>query len=398
VRHSGEILLEITYFAPAERSVGETLHHQIDVVCSHPMMDGLLQLVGGCIAVLNAQRQIVALNQTLIALLGLEDVQDVLGLRLGEALGCLHAGDMPGGCGTGQACLSCGAAITIVSTLGSNRPAERTCSVSIDRHGQPMDLYFLVHASPLRLNNQLFVLLFLQDISRRQQLEALERVFFHDVNNTLMGLLTASDLLLSASGEEMEKMAKFVRHFAVRLHQELSLQRYLIGTDIEQLELQYADISIDAVFEEIQRTIGYHPAAMGKRIQRRPKIQNLSVCTDIHLLQRVLVNMLINAVEATPSSQTVWLDAQAEDGKVVFSVWNPTSMPPEIAQRIFQKNFSSKGQLGRGLGTYSMKLFGEKILGGQLSFTTTPQNGTTFYFALPVKPPKSQEQPLAKCC
>jgi signal transduction histidine kinase len=376
-----------TYFAEAERLPDIQIKRQVDTVCHHPMMDGLLQLMGGCIAVLNACRQIVALNETLMKMIGGKEIQDILGLRLGEALGCSHAGDMPGGCGTSQACGSCGAAIAMVASLGSEQPAEQTCSVSVERQGRAMDLYFRVNASPLRIDDELFILLFLQDITRRQQLEALERVFFHDINNTLMGLMSASDLLLSSTGDEADKMAGFVRHFAVRIHQEISMQRYLIGRDVGNLELQYDDVDIDTVFDDIQRMVAYHPAAMKKTIRRNDDSVHLKLYTDVHILQRVLINMLINALEATQTGQAVRLKARAENGHIVFSIWNPSSMPPEIAQRVFQRNFSSKGQIGRGLGTYSMKLFGERILGGQLSFTSTPQAGTTFYFVVPKRPP-----------
>jgi hypothetical protein len=376
-----------TYFATAERSSTVALDRQIEVVSGHPVMDGLLQVIGGCIAVLNGYRQIVALNETLIHMMGVEDAGAVMGLRLGEALTCSHASDMPGGCGTGQACTSCGAAIAIVSSLGSERPVERNCSVSATRNGQPVDLFFRVNASPLRLDDDVFILLFLQDISRHQQLEALERIFFHDINNTLMGLMSASDLLLSATGEEVNKMARFVQHFTFRLHQEFSMQRYLIGKDMGKLELQYTHADTQDVLDEVQRMVAYHPAAMEKRIQRSDSRLRAKVYTDIHILQRVLTNMLINALEATETGLSVRLDATLEHHKVIFSVWNPSFIPPEISQRVFQKNFSSKGQMGRGLGTYSMKLFGERILGGQIYFTTTPQEGTCFYFSLPVTPP-----------
>jgi len=65
-------------------------------------------------------------------------------------------------------------------------------------------------------------------------------------------------------------------------------------------------------------------------------------------------------------------------------VWNGGEIPQEIAARIFQRNFSTKEQAGRGIGTFSMKLFGEKILGGQVSFTTSKKEGTIFRFACPI--------------
>ena len=52
--------------------------------------------------------------------------------------------------------------------------------------------------------------------------------------------------------------------------------------------------------------------------------------------------------------------------------------------QIFQRSFSTKGQPGRGIGTYSIKLFGETYLGGRgfVSPAEAPE-GTTFSIVLP---------------
>mgnify|MGYP006293419399 CR=1 len=38
---------------------------------------------------------------------------------------------------------------------------------------------------------------------------------------------------------------------------------------------------------------------------------------------------------------------------------------------LFKRSFSTKG-VGRGIGTYSMKLFGEKYLKGKVDFKNSP--------------------------
>lgn len=55
---------------------------------------------------------------------------------------------------------------------------------------------------------------------------------------------------------------------------------------------------------------------------------------------------------------------------------------PEHARKIFTRNFTTKQQIGHGLGTYSMKLFGEKVLGGNVAFSTSESEGTTFRLTL----------------
>jgi sensor histidine kinase regulating citrate/malate metabolism len=51
---------------------------------------------------------------------------------------------------------------------------------------------------------------------------------------------------------------------------------------------------------------------------------------------------------------------------------------------MFQRSFSTKGS-DRGLGTYSMKLLGERYLHGEVEFTTSQEEGTTFRLILPLE-------------
>lgn len=61
-------------------------------------------------------------------------------------------------------------------------------------------------------------------------------------------------------------------------------------------------------------------------------------------------------------------------------------MPQSVKDQIFNRSFSTKGA-GRGVGTYSIKLLGERYLSGKVSFTSTPDEGTTFSIKLPIKGP-----------
>jgi sensor histidine kinase regulating citrate/malate metabolism len=60
-------------------------------------------------------------------------------------------------------------------------------------------------------------------------------------------------------------------------------------------------------------------------------------------------------------------------------------IPAAVAQRIFQRHFSTKSVDGRGFGTYSIKLLGKTFLGGRASFFSSDRVGTEFRFFLPYK-------------
>lgn len=160
---------------------------------------------------------------------GIQSPVETLGLRPGEALHCIHAHEEPAGCGTTKFCSTCGAAIAIVASLGSNEPVERSCAMAIDRDGHTSDIALKVRSQPIEIDGSRFVLLFLQDITVEQHRAALERTFFHDISNMLTGLLGASELLYHENSQS--NLAKIIRNLSVRMTKELAIQKLLINSD-----------------------------------------------------------------------------------------------------------------------------------------------------------------------
>jgi PAS domain-containing protein len=87
-----------TYFAPAKRTNSSKLAKEVKIVADSPFVSGLLESISGVFAVLNEHRQIIAVNNALLEMLGIDDPAISLGLRPGEALNCVHAFREPGGC------------------------------------------------------------------------------------------------------------------------------------------------------------------------------------------------------------------------------------------------------------------------------------------------------------
>ena len=93
-----------TFFAPAGRRGNERLAVEISAVTRNPVIDAVLTSVSGLLAVLNERRQILAINDALIDMLGISDASQIPGLRPGEAIGCAHSAEGPDGCGTSRYC------------------------------------------------------------------------------------------------------------------------------------------------------------------------------------------------------------------------------------------------------------------------------------------------------
>lgn len=373
-----------TYFAPAKRLSESELQAQVEILNENPVINGLLSIVGGLLAVLNENRQILAINENLLKMLGIEHPELTLGMRPGEVLHCVHANEMPGGCGTSAFCSSCGAAIAIVTSLAENRPVEKHCALKIIRDGQEKDIYLSVRSQPAVFDNEQMVLVFLQDITQEQEWAALDRIYYHDTANTLTNLVSASELLYTRVPEMEKKLAGNVHNLAVRLSKDIRIQQNLTRPSVHSYQSTRNEINIQDIFLPLKEAFSHQPIAQGKTISFSSKIPDETFYSDPYLLIRILSNMITNALEASQPGQEIKVWAEHSEEKLLFVVWNQQYIPPKISRRIFQRNFSTKNEMGRGLGTYAMKLFGEEILGGTVDFHTSEKVGTTFFLELPI--------------
>jgi sensor histidine kinase regulating citrate/malate metabolism len=91
--------------------------------------------------------------------------------------------------------------------------------------------------------------------------------------------------------------------------------------------------------------------------------------------------MIKNALEASLPGSTIKLKAQKVEDNIILSVHNPGFIEHDTQLQLFNRSFTTKG-VGRGLGTYSMKLFGEKYLNGKVWFESSKEKGTTFFIRL----------------
>lgn len=105
-------------------------------------------------------------------------------------------------------------------------------------------------------------------------------------------------------------------------------------------------------------------------------------------LQQVLINLMVNAVQAMPEGGRLTLRTRREEAKgramVRISVSDTgTGMPPEVLGRIFDPFFTTKRSEGTGLGlSISRNLVTRS--GGTITADSAPGQGTRFEILLPV--------------
>lgn len=367
-----------TQYLSAGRTAPAVLADEIARAASSPVVEAVLRASAVALAVVDANRQLVALNVKYVDLAGAEDASTVLGMRPGEALSCIHAATAPGGCGTCLACASCGAAVALLGATVRNRIAERDCFLASSRDGVQQERAFRVRAVPFPVQGEPFVLMCFIDVSEGRRREALDRVFLHDLANVAAGL---QGLAEGFADSPWHQTKEDVQALAEVLAQEVRLQRALMHDEPGAFDPRLAPLEARLLVEEALAVVAHHSAAAATRIEVEVPEPSPVLQTDGILVQHVVVNMILNALEASRPDDPVRVVVRRDGEQVSVRVWNRAAVPEVVRPRIFQRFYTTKGH-GRGLGTYSMKLFGETYLGGRVAFTSSAAEGTWFELLL----------------
>jgi signal transduction histidine kinase len=380
---SGNISLE-TEFLSAERAPDFVVAHQHDAFTHNELLTGVLNAMPEGVVILNKERQIVFANTAFHAVA--EDNVAIVGARLGEALACEHSNVMPAGCGTSKFCQTCGAAKAIQSALDRRRDTQE-CRIarSDESAGNALDLR--VVATPFFYSGDAYALFAIDDISSEKRRQVLERIFFHDIQNTagaIFGVVEILDSLEPTALDIWHEYGAMLKRASHQLLEEIQEQRQLISAENGDLYVEVMPIRSTHLLAEVRDIYANHNVAHGKHLHISAEAAEVVLWSDAILARRVVGNMTKNALEASPTGATVTLGCTKEDDGLRFWVHNQNIIPHTVQLQLFKRSFSTKG-CGRGLGTYSMKLLTERYLGGRIGFASSQEEGTTFFAWLPIQ-------------
>ncbi|HEX2973703.1 MAG TPA: PAS domain-containing sensor histidine kinase [Tepidisphaeraceae bacterium] len=356
-----------------QRASQAVVQRQSQAIAALPLVRTLLDAVPCGLVVLNPYRQVVFANLSFAKLLGVSAVEEMYGKRPGELLGCEHAFECAG-CGMAEACTTCGAA-KAMAMCERGSAAVQECRIIQRCSGRALDLR--ITTTPLQLDGTSFTILGMTDISHEKRRQAMERLFFHDLLNTTGAIVGYADLLRISPPEEYESLATSIKRMGNSLADEIHAQRQLVAAENGDLAVQWHPVSSRGMLEDVLEMYRNHEGAQNRKLVLDPEAADVKFSSDRVLLLRVLGNLVKNALEAAEPGQTVTLGAKATDQTVEFWVHNPGVMPREVQLQVFHRSFSTKG-VGRGLGTYSIKLLTERYLKGTASFKSSPEEGTVF--------------------
>jgi signal transduction histidine kinase len=333
------------------------------------------------LVVLDSHRQVVFSNRAFTKVLGADDLSEYLAMRLGEAMGCIYADTGENGCGTSEHCRECGALHAVMKSIEGNAQAEQESQLLL-KNGKGIGARDLrVFVSPWVIENETYYVVSINDVGDEKRRRVLEKIFFHDILNSAGGARGLADLLVEEVQEEAKETVSLIQASLFGLVEEIQKQKQLLAVENDEYISSPITLQGLEVIQSIAAAYCAHPLAIGKSIHVDPESANATIKADYPLLRRVIVNMLVNALEATSAGGSVSVGLRSEGPEAVFWVRNSAVMPERVKLQVFKRSFSTKGQ-DRGIGTYSIRLLTENYLKGEVGFTSQESQGTTFWVKL----------------
>lgn len=203
----------------------------------------------------------------------------------------------------------------------------------------------------------------------------------HDLNNVLMSLAGLVERLrdreqgdeeLLSMREQLERGIDHLTHLSKRLV--LSTKELRLDQS-EQVELRTTIARIAALVRK-------HPALRG-RLLEVSEAPSLKISMNAGLFEQALMNLVINAAQATGAGGRIAVIATRQDEALAVEVHdNGPGVPPEIAATIFDPGFTTKKD-GTGLGLLSVQAFAASC-NGELSVDRSHLGGALFRIRIPL--------------
>ena len=204
----------------------------------------------------------------------------------------------------------------------------------------------------------------------------------HEINNPLLGILSHLELELKASNPEAHTEIEQCIESAKRIS---ATTRGLLNYTRPD-PVRVSRIQLGRLLGELLSFLQHQPLLRTLQVENRVTSDVPAIYADSQQLSQVLMNVLLNAAEATPAGGSIRVEAQAMPAtkEVEIRVTDTgNGIPPDILPHIFEPFFTTKRGKGTGLGLSISQAFIRRH-GGEIRVESTPGKGTTVRITLPI--------------
>ena len=260
--------------------------------------------------------------------------------------------------------------------------------------------------TPLPHKDELYAVFTARDMSSLKVANRVRSNFVsmvsHELRTPLNSVHGFIDLIKQGHmGELTEEQHTYLGYAQEGVDQLISIVEDILlmtRSDLGQFDVKQEEMFLGNLVRQVMSSM--HPQAQKAGVVLRQYVPaDLPLLhADPQRLKQVLNNLIANAIKFTPPDGSVMISARYDDNDdfVTISVTDtgygiPVEDRPHIFERFYQSNHSQQSRMGGyGLGLSIAKLIVEQH-GGTINFDTSLDNGTVFYFTLPVSHRRLEE-------
>jgi signal transduction histidine kinase len=220
----------------------------------------------------------------------------------------------------------------------------------------------------------------------------------HEINNPAFAITGRAEMfteMLRRTNDEYLHSAQAQKDMEVIFREGMrisSIVRHLL--DFARRSDDVKEVYLDGVMDDTVELLGGKISTKGIKIAREYEVSPRVKAVPTQL-QQVFMNLLSNAIDATPSWGTITLRCTVRDGMATACIKDTgVGIPEDIRQRLFEPFFTTKGVgKGTGLGLFIChKIVTEHQ--GDILVESEQGKGTTMTVKLPLVGVASQSQAL----
>jgi two-component system sensor histidine kinase HydH len=211
----------------------------------------------------------------------------------------------------------------------------------------------------------------------------------HDVNNLIMSLYGLVEALKAREGEDpfLRSMSEQIGLFIDKLSHLAKRLTTAVGRATQE---RNEEVDLQKTIRELAEVIRKHPDVRTCAVNA--ELASARLILHRTLFEEAVVNLVINAAQATGPGGRIDINLSTEPGAVILAVHdNGPGVPEELAKDIFEPCFTTKPE-GTGIGLLAVRAFAASC-GAALSVGRSPLGGAVFQLRIPV--PASQDADLA---
>ena len=230
-----------------------------------------------------------------------------------------------------------------------------------------------------------------EQVRRSERLAALGQLsagLAHELRNPLGTIKASAEMLSRGVNENFDRDGAVAREIAGFIISEADRTNSLVTRFLDfarPLQLKLAAAALPAVIDLAVAAARREATARKVSIYRNDSPDLRPFAMDAELMQRVLVNLLVNAVQASPEGGTVTIKTRGTDEQVEIDVIDRgCGVDPKMADSIFNPFVTTKAT-GTGLGLAIVSKIVDEH-GGKVVFESAPGQGAVFRVQLPLRP------------